>query len=106
MAGVAADAVVELGLVRNPSPVVHAIFALILLLIATWLGIYKPFGLTPYAIRTDSPRQPTSSTTVRLTTAPSGASSTPTALNIVALVVLAVMLVVVLLHLTGTSFGH
>jgi hypothetical protein len=46
MAGVAADPVVELGLVRNPSPVVHAILALTLLLIATLLGIYKPFGMT------------------------------------------------------------
>ena len=30
MAGMAADPVVELGLVRNPSPIVHAILALIL----------------------------------------------------------------------------
>jgi hypothetical protein len=52
MAGVAADPVVELGLVRNPSPVVHAILALALLLIATVLGIYKPFGMTAYARRT------------------------------------------------------
>jgi hypothetical protein len=46
MAGVAADPVVELRLVRNPSPMVHAILALILLLAATVLGIYKPFGMT------------------------------------------------------------
>jgi len=51
MAGVAADPVVQLGLVRNPSPVVHAVLALILLLIATWLAVYKPFGATPYARR-------------------------------------------------------
>lgn len=44
MAGVAADPVVELGLVRNPSPVVHAVCALVLLVIATVLGVYKPFG--------------------------------------------------------------
>jgi len=106
MAGVAADPVVELGLVRNPSPVVHAVLALILLLIATWLAVYKPFGPTPYAVRTDSQRRPTPATAVPLTTAPAAASSTPTALYIVVLVVLATMLVVVLLHLTGTSFGH
>ena len=51
MAGVAADPVVELGLVRNPSPLVHSILALILLAAATVLGIYKPFGETPYGRR-------------------------------------------------------
>jgi hypothetical protein len=105
MAGVAADPVVELALVRNPSPVVHAILALILLLSAVWLAVYKPFGLTPYAIRTDSQRQPISATAVHRTTAPAAASSTSMGLYIVALV-LAVMLVVVLLHLTGASFEH
>jgi len=48
MAGVAADPVVELDLVRNPSPLVHAILALVLLVVATVLAIYKPFGMTPY----------------------------------------------------------
>jgi hypothetical protein len=51
MAGVAADPVVELGLVRNPSPLVHAILALVLLIAATALAVYKPFGLTPYGAR-------------------------------------------------------
>lgn len=51
MAGVAADPVVELGLVRNPSPLVHAILALVLLLIATVLAVYKPFGMTAYGLR-------------------------------------------------------
>lgn len=51
MAAVAADPVVELGLVRNPSPLLHAILALVLLLAATVLAIYKPFGLTPYGSR-------------------------------------------------------
>ncbi len=48
MAGVAADPVVELGLVRNPSPLLHATLALVLLIAATVLAIYKPFGLTPF----------------------------------------------------------
>src|ERR687896_481939 len=51
MAGVASDPVVELGLVRNPSPLLHAILALALLLAATVLAIYKPFGVTPYGAR-------------------------------------------------------
>ena len=99
MAGVAADPVVELELVRNPSPGVHAVLALVLLLIATWLAVYKPFGLTPYAIRTDSRRQPASSTTVGMRTA-------PTRLYAVAVVVFAAILALVLLHLTGTRFDH
>ena len=103
MAGVAADPVVELELVRNPSPVVHAVLALVLLLIATWLAVYKPFGLTPYAIRTDSRPQPASSTAVGMRTAPSGA---PTRLYAVALIVFAAILALVLLHLTGTQFDH
>jgi hypothetical protein len=51
MAGVAADPVVELGLVRNPSPLLHSVLALILLVAATVLGIYKPFGMTPFGQR-------------------------------------------------------
>jgi hypothetical protein len=51
MADVAADPVAELGIVRNPSPLVHAVLALILLVAATVLGIYKPFGTTPYGAR-------------------------------------------------------
>jgi hypothetical protein len=48
IAGTAADPVIELELVRNPSPLVHAILALLLLLVATALAIYKPFGMTTY----------------------------------------------------------
>jgi hypothetical protein len=41
---------VELSHVRNPSPVVHSVLALLALFVATVLGIYKPFGLTPYGM--------------------------------------------------------
>ena len=51
MAGTAADSDVPLELVRNPSPAVHAVLALVLLSLATVLGIYKPFGLTPFGER-------------------------------------------------------
>ena len=51
MAGVAADPVMDLAAVRNASPIVHAILALILLLAATGLGVYKPFGMTDYGRR-------------------------------------------------------
>lgn len=42
---------VDLGLVRNASPLVHAILALTLLLMATVLGVYKPLGMTAYGKR-------------------------------------------------------
>ena len=65
MAGVAADPVLDLAVVRNASPIVHAILALILLLAATVLGVYKPFGMTAYGRRKyDEQRQAVSSTTL------------------------------------------
>lgn len=51
MAGVAADPSTDLGEVRSASPVLHAALALLLLLVATVLGVYKPRGLTRYGWR-------------------------------------------------------
>jgi hypothetical protein len=51
MAGVAADPGADLALVRNPSPTVHAVLALLVLLVATVLAVYKPRGVTPYGRR-------------------------------------------------------
>jgi hypothetical protein len=51
MAGVAADETVDLGLVRNSSPALHAALALLVLLVATVLAVYKPRGLTRYGWR-------------------------------------------------------
>jgi hypothetical protein len=44
---------------RDPSPALHAAAALLLLLVATTLAIYKPRGLTQYGQRTQH-RQRTS----------------------------------------------
>ena len=63
MAGVAADPVVALGLVRNPSPMVHSILALVLLVLATVLGVYKPVGMTEYGKRQQAPPTCTSADT-------------------------------------------
>ena len=41
----------DLGALRDPSPVVHSSVALILLLLATVLGVYKPRGMTRYGWR-------------------------------------------------------
>lgn len=51
MARVAADPTADLAIVRNASPRLHAVLALIVLLVATVLAIYKPRGLTPYGRR-------------------------------------------------------
>lgn len=51
MAGVAADPVLALASVRNPSPIIHAALALIVLLVATVLAVYKPQGMTRYGWR-------------------------------------------------------
>ena len=51
MVGVAADPSADLALVRNASPALHAVLALLVLLVATVLAVYKPRGMTPYGRR-------------------------------------------------------
>jgi len=41
----------DLGAVRSASPVLHAAAALLLLVVATVLAVYKPQGMTPYGWR-------------------------------------------------------
>ena len=60
MADVAADPSADLGVVRSPSPALHAGAALLLLLAATALSVYKPRGTTPYGRRKQRQR-PTAS---------------------------------------------
>ena len=109
MAGVAADPVVDLAAVRNASPIVHAILALVLLIAATVLGVYKPFGMTAYGERRlQEQRRPVSA----LMPASSGtaraldAGSTPAWIYVVGAVALALALLVVILHLSGLSPTH
>ena len=51
MAGVAADPNADLALVRNVSPGLHAVLALLVLFVAVVLAIYKPRGMTRYGWR-------------------------------------------------------
>ncbi len=54
LAGVAAETTLpseELGVLRSPSVVLHAGAALLLLLVATVLAVYKPRGMTRYGRR-------------------------------------------------------
>jgi hypothetical protein len=57
MAGVAADPSADLGVVRNSSPRLHAVLALLVLLVATVLGVYKPRGMTRYGWRKQHERR-------------------------------------------------
>jgi hypothetical protein len=112
MAGVAADPVVELGLVRNPSPLLHAILALVLLIAATVLAVYKPFGLTPYGARLESQRR---DGVQRLQTAQAPRTAgtdlqdlqTSAWTYVLWVVVLAILALIVASHLMGSaSHGH
>lgn len=51
MASVASNPRADLDTVRNASPLLHAALAVILLLVATTLAVYKPRGVTPYGQR-------------------------------------------------------
>jgi uncharacterized membrane protein len=104
MAGVAADPGVALARVRNPSPVLHAILALVLLMTATVLAIYKPLRLTAYGTRKQAESrlamdQPAA--------APSGSSQDrPGWVYLCGVLAAAIILLFVLMHLAGGNFRH
>ena len=109
MAGVAADPVVDLAIVRTASPIVHAILALVLLVAATVLGVYKPFGMTAYGERRlEEQRRPVSALMpVSAGTARAiDTASTPVWVYLVGAVTLALAVLVVILHLAGASPTH
>ncbi|HEX9961676.1 MAG TPA: hypothetical protein VGB00_12120 [Pyrinomonadaceae bacterium] len=54
LGSMARDAALSIDDLRNPSPVVHAGLALLVLLIATTLSVYKPWGRTRYGQRSSS----------------------------------------------------
>jgi hypothetical protein len=101
MAGVAADPVVELGLVRNPSPMVHSILALILLLLATVLGVYKPFGMTEYGKRQQGERRAAQGGPLQ---GPKPAV-TPRWVYFACVVVIGLIVLFIAAHLMGGRFG-
>jgi hypothetical protein len=51
LADVAADQALPIDELRDPSPLLHAAAALLLLVVATILAVYKPRGLTRYGQR-------------------------------------------------------
>jgi hypothetical protein len=57
MAAVASDQGADLATVRNLSPLLHAVLALLLLLVAATLGVYKPRAMTGYGRRKQEERR-------------------------------------------------
>ena len=107
MAGIAADPVVDLDVVRNASPIVHAILALILLIAATVLGVYKPFGMTPYGTRKyDAQRQPATSATLSSRPASVDRATAARWTYLFAIIAIGFVLLFVLLHFMGTGLRH
>ena len=58
MAVVAADPSADIVAVRNASPLLHATLALLVLLVATVLAVFKPRGMTRYGWRKLAERRP------------------------------------------------
>lgn len=109
MAGIAADPVVDLGLVRNASPTIHAILALILLLIATVLGVYKPLGPTPYGTRKQDEQRQVFAPTKFASPATAGAtvaSSRPGWMYLFGIIAVGLLLLFGILHLAGGGLGR
>jgi len=107
MAGLAADPVVELNAVRNASPLLHASIALVLLLVTTVLGVYKPFGMTAYGWRKQIEQGGTPSGAV-LSQRPLRQHPVRTPLWVYAAGVLAIglVLLVIVMHLLGRGMPH
>ena len=51
LADVAADPTADLALVRSSSPALHAVLAMVVLVVATVLAVYKPRGVTRFGQR-------------------------------------------------------
>jgi hypothetical protein len=82
--------------------------ALIVLLVATALAVYKPRGLTPYGRRRQreelSPRSGSTDQT-RVESARGLATTTPLWVRVFGLMIVVLILLVVVLHLTGRGLG-
>ena len=103
MAGVAADPVIELGLVRNPSPLLHSIVALMLLIAATVLAVYKPFGMTPYGVRQQKQAWQSAYVVASVSVQKMRAGTTRRWEYVLWIVGLAILAVIVVSHLMGSG---
>jgi hypothetical protein len=106
MAGVAADSSAALSVVRNSSPRLHAVLALLLLLVAMVLAIYKPRGMTRYGRRKlhEQRARSQSNTGVRPNHEPT--PGPPRWVKLFGSIALVVLLLFVILLLTRGPGGH
>ena len=100
MSNTAGDSEAALSLVRSPSPAVHSVLALVVLSAATWLGVYKPFGLTPYGVRSGT----RDSDTPRVGQSDGGLGWSWSVVAV--MILIAVLLVLGLLHSATGGFRH
>jgi hypothetical protein len=104
MAHVASDTAVSLELVRNPSPVLHASLALLALVAATALAVYKPFGLMVYGRSKYARPKPVIEASAASAVVTPVAVRTPRWVYLFAIVAVHVLLLFVILHLAGGKF--
>jgi hypothetical protein len=111
LAGLAADSTpsgADLAVLRNPSHVVHASAALVALLVATTLSVYKPQGMTRYGQRKHDERRTLSDSEQELGGVPQGrgAGRTPGWVKVLGLIAIALVLLVIIGQLTGLMGRH
>ncbi len=106
MAGVAADPVADLDLARNPSPLIHGILALVLLVVATVLAIYKPFGMTPYGTHRLAVGRGPQRTPASVAIAADRVSNVRVLYLVAALAMLLAAAVLLAHHLAGRALHH
>jgi hypothetical protein len=99
-------AIGDLGALRKPDAMLHAGIGLLLLLAATTLSVYKPWGLTRYGQR-KQPGQGPPHAVCGETRAPEISAGLSLEIKIVLAVIATIAVAFVVLHLTGIStHGH
>jgi hypothetical protein len=108
MAGVAADPGAALGVVRNTSPRLHAVLALLLLLVALVLAVYKPRGMTRHGARKQQEQAALSQrhTGVAPDRGPSPYAGTPRWVKVFGVIAIVVILLFVTALFTRGPGGH
>jgi hypothetical protein len=105
--GAAADSELssgDLGELRKPEATLHATVGLLLLLAATTLSVYKPWGLTRYGQRKQQGQGPPHAVYGE-TRAPEISAGLSLEIKIVLAIITTIAVAFVVLHLTGISLG-
>jgi len=106
MAGVAADPSADLGVVRNASPGLHAALALLVLLVATVLAVYKPRGMTRYGWRKLHEQRALSQPYTGVAPDRGPTTGTPRWVKVFGIIALVVVVLFVILLFTRGPGGH